>query len=770
MNTLRLEWGIPIGTAPEAPVSTDAPGDHVAVRSRRFASLSIKSLILLMLLFVSIGSNVVVGAIGYVNGTDSLRDAAYDRLIEVRDSRAREIVSLFDSIENSLLLASRDSAVADAEVAFDAGVRDLDDAGTAADTVDAAGAPAADPTSTDPASTPGVLTADQETELESYFTDDFGPAYADATGDTVDASSFLPTSPAAKYLLYHYTVAAAAGDQADDPAAVDDAGDGSTWSAAHAEFHDYLRRMATLLGFDDLALINAQGQVVYTVNKNVDLGADLVNGPYSFTSLAGAFDQAMASNVLDTVVFSDFAAYSPELSAPTSWVVTPIAGDESIVGALAVQLPVQRINDVMTGQGKWEDSGLGQTGEAYLVGSDAEHTMRSQSRDLVEDPKAYAKAAVAAGLSQSDADQAVKSGQSLLLQPVNGDAAKAAFDGKTGTVTTGNYLGRTTIAAYAPLSTHGLNWAIIAEIDSSEALAPVDDFTRTLAISSAILVAVVSLISVIIASLAVRPLRRLRDAARRIAAGEQGVLVEAGESDELADVAQAFNDMSRSLELKATLIDEQKAENERLLQTLMPEALAKRYKEGARTIVEEHQEVTVMFADIVGFEEYGRGMTSDKSLDILNDIFRSFDEAAEVLGVERVRSTRAGYLASCGLSVPRVDHSRRVVEFALEMQKIVERYGAQQGVHLALRAGLDTGTVTSGLVGRTHVVYDLWGDAVSLAFRLQGGAKEAGIFLTQRVVDKVADTLPFVDSGVVETSNGFQRVWRIDPASVERQR
>src|SRR5215217_7843256 len=93
----------------------DAPGDHVDTRARKRISLSIKSLLLLMLLLVSVGSNVVVGVIVYINGTESLRAAATARLIEVRDSRAREIVSLFDTIENSLLLASRDSAVVDAE-------------------------------------------------------------------------------------------------------------------------------------------------------------------------------------------------------------------------------------------------------------------------------------------------------------------------------------------------------------------------------------------------------------------------------------------------------------------------------------------------------------------------------------------------------------------------------------------------------------------------------------------------------------------------------
>lgn len=736
-------------------MNVDATGEHVAMRPRRRATLSIKSMLLLMLLAVSIGSNVVVGVIGYLNGTESLKDAAYDRLIEVRDSRSREVNSLFDSVENSLLLASRDSAVVDAEQAFAAGMRELENSAIAGDAVVAAGGEAGG----------SVLTPAQEEEVTAYFEDEFAPALEEATGEPADASSFIPASAAARYLLYHYQIA---GDSTAEPLSLFDAGDGSTWSAAHAQSHDYLRRMADLLQFDDLVLIDETGQIVYSVRKGIDLGADLVEGPYSFTSLANAFDTAMSTNQgLDTVVFSDFTHYSPSLGSPVAWVVAPLAGDNRAVGAIAVQLPVARINEVMTGGGNWTDSGLGESGEAYLVGGEPIATMRSLSRDLAEDPQQYARLAVAAGLPQEDADEAVASGETLLLQEVGTPVVRVALDGGIGTETTTNYLGASTIAAYAPFRSHGLKWAIIAEIDSAEALAPVDEFTKRLALSSAILVGIVSIISVIIAGLAVRPLRRLRDAARRIAAGEQGVQVEAGESDELADVAAAFNDMSRSLELKATLIDEQRAENDRLLSTLMPEALAKRYKEGARTIVQDHQEVTVLFADIVGFEEYGRGMTSEKGLDTLNDIFRAFDEAAELLGVERVRTTRQGYLASCGLSVPRVDHARRAVEFALEMQRIVERFGAQQGVDLSVRAGIDSGTVTSGLVGRSHVVYDLWGDAVSLAFRLQGGANEAGLFLTQRVVDKLAEKLPYTDSGVVETSAGFQRVWRIDPNAVE---
>lgn len=718
-------------------MTVDAQGEHAAARGRRRRSLSIKSLILLMLLLVSVGSNVVVGAIGYLNGTESLGDAAYDRLVEARDSRAREISSLFDTIENSLLLASRDSAVVDAGIAFTGAFAELEGSS-------------------------GLLTEEQEAELTAYFIDDFGPRLDAAKGEESDVSSFIPESAAARYLLYHYTV-----QGAENPAAVADAGDGSAWSSAHAEFHDYLRRLANLSDYPGLVLISTGGQIVYSVDKDVDLGADLVEGPYSYTNLALAFQQAMSGNRLDSVTFADFEPYAAALDAPTGWAVAPLASDDAIVGAIAVRLPVDRIDAVMTGGRSWSESGLGESGEVYLVGPD--NTMRSVSRELVENPDAYLEAATAAGTPPDVAEQAVESGQTLLLQPVTTEAAENALAGSSGVSTSGNYLNVQSISAFAPLSPDGtqLRWAIVAEIEASEALAPVEDFTTRLAISSAILVGVVSLLSVVISGLAVRPLRRLRDAARRIAAGEVGVQVEAGESDELADVAAAFNDMSRSLELKNQLLEEQRQENERLLRTLMPETVAKRYREGAKTIVQDHQEVTVLFADVVGFEEFSRTLDSEKALDLLNEIFRSFDEAAEEHGVERVRSTRAGYLASCGLTVPRIDNARRAVAFSLETARIVERFAAQQGAQLSIRVGIDTGTVTSGLVGRNSMVYDLWGDAVNLAFRIQGGATNDGVFLTQRVVDKIPDSLPYTDSGVVETSSGWQRVWRVDPDATE---
>ena len=303
---------------------------------------------------------------------------------------------------------------------------------------------------------------------------------------------------------------------------------------------------------------------------------------------------------------------------------------------------------------------------------------------------------------------------------------------------------------------------MIAQVDRSEALGPVDDFTRGLFLSTAAIVIVVSLLSVALARLIVRPLRSLRDGARAIAAGQEGVQVKAGFGDELADVASAFNEMSRSLEAKSAVIAEHERENERLVLSFMPAEMAERYKKGDEAIATDHQDVTVVFVDLVGFEVASAELSSTASLHLLNDVFQDFDEAAERIGVERVRTTRQGYLASCGLAVPRVDHARRALEFALALPDVVERWNARNGTDLSVRAGLDSGRATSGLVGQARVVYDLWGDAVNLAFRVSGDQGQSGVFATDRVIERARGDHRLEPAGEIETSAGVQRVWRVE--------
>lgn len=150
-----------------------------------------------------------------------------------------------------------------------------------------------------------------------------------------------------------------------------------------------------------------------------------------------------------------------------------------------------------------------------------------------------------------------------------------------------------------------------------------------------------------------------------------------------------------------------------------------------------------------------------EGVSLLNELVASFDRAAERTGVEKVRVLRSGYIASCGLVVPRVDHALRSVDFATEMWQAVQLFSAQHGVQLGLRVGIDSGKVTSGLVGGA-AIYDLWGDSVNLAFRTQAANREPGIYLTEAVHQRVRDAHTFSPAGEITTKTGEEPVWRLE--------
>lgn len=542
--------------------------------------------------------------------------------------------------------------------------------------------------------------------------------------------------------------------------ALSDAGDGSAWSAANAEYGEYFSGLVTELGYEDVLLLDPEGNVAYTAYKSVDLGVNMTEEPYANSSLTLAFQEAIRSGSLNQVVTTDFERYLPSLNVPTAWVLSPIGTATNLIGVLAIQVPITQINDVMTGGENWNAQGLGETGEVYLVGQD--RLMRSTSRLLVESPDTYAETVISNGTPTSVAERIVEVGGTVQLQPVDFEASNRALSGETGTALEADYTNGNSLVAYAPLEIEGLSWGIVAHEDEAEAFAPVTEFTRNILLSTLAILLLVSLLSLLLAQVFTRPVKALVDAVRRVAGGDLAVQVPATSRDEFGDLGGAFNDMASSLRIKQELIDEQKIENDKLMHTLMPETVAKRYREGEETISQDHQDVSVVFAELVGFDDFASSLSSDEELAQLNVLVRGFDDAAEKVGVEKVRTLRGGYLASSGLIVPRVDNVRRSVDFAKEMRAVVQRFNAQNGTSLDLRAGVDSGTVTSGLVGRASLAYDLWGDAVNLAHRVRSVTDQPGIYVSQSVRDRMMDSVTFAEAGTVEIKGAPQVVWRIE--------
>nr|WP_231988518.1 adenylate/guanylate cyclase domain-containing protein [Mycobacterium sp. 1274761.0] len=681
-----------------------------------------------MLLTTSILSAAVVGAIGFHSGRTSLRASVFDRLTEIRASQSRQLEAKFTDLQRVLISYARGTTLTEAVQAYSTAFNQLNAAPT------------------NPA---------QWQSIVAYYDNEFRKREKDQTGEDVDVDALLPVSNAQRYLQAYYTAPFRDWDKAIE---LDDARDGSAWSAANARFNDFFRTIVLRFQFEDALLLDTAGNVVYSAYKGVDLGTNILTGPYRGSSLRGAYEKAMSANTVDYVGVTDFSDYQPA-DEPTAWLLAPVGKPGTAEGVLALQFPISSINRLMTVDKQWEAAGMGKTGETFLVGPDG--LMRSDSRLFLEDPDAFKRAVIDEGTPPEVAEESIRQHGTTLVQPVESEATRSAQRGQTGTIIGDDYLGRRTLQAYAPLNLDGLNWSIIAKIDTSEAFAPVTSFTRTLVVSTAVIIFLVSLGAMLLARLFVRPIRRLEAGAQQISAGDYHVIVPVESRDEFGDLTVAFNDMSRNLAIKEELLAEQRRENDRLLRSLMPEPVVQRYREGEETIAQDHQNVTVIFADIMGLNQLGEEISSEELLAIVNKLTRQFDAAAEDLGVEQVRTLHDGYLASCGLSVPRLDNVRRTVDFAVEMQRTIERFNAETGHNLGLRAGIDTGAVTSGLVGRTTLAYDMWGSAVDLAYQVHRGAPQPGIYVSSAVYDVMRDSRDFAAADDVSVDGQQQPIWRL---------
>ena len=684
---------------------------------------------MVMLLVSSLASLAVICGVEYIAGRHALLPAASERMVELREAQTRAIEMLFADLTNSLVVYSRGSTADEAVQAFTAGFDQLADAPT----------------------DPG-----QQRALENFYTNKLIKPIQQATGQKLDIAALLPSSNAQKYLQVHYTVPASGAS-----AAPDDAGDGSAWSAANARFNNYFREIATRFEYRDAILLDTRGNLVYSANKGPALGTNILTGPYRESNLRDAYEKAMAADSIDFVWITDFHPFQAALGMPIAWLVSPINSAGKTNGVLALPLPISKVNRIMTVDQHWKAAGMGATAETYLAGPDG--LMRSDSRLFLQDPEKYKHDAVAAGTPPDIVEKAIRWHGTTLVQPVETAAVRAAQRGQTGTLIDTGYLGGRELAAYAPLHVPNsdLRWSILATRDSVEAYDRIESFTRTLVLTTAALVFVICVAAMLVAQIFVRPLRRLQAGAQEISAGTYDITVPVTSRDEIGDLTVAFNEMSRNLQIKDELLTEQRKENDRLLLSLMPEPIVRRYRDGEQTIAQEHQDVAVIFADIVGLDEISNGLSGNELVGIIDELVREVDSAAETLGVESVRTVHNGFLASCGLNVPRLDSVPRTIDFAIEMQRIIERFNSRTGHHLSIRAGVNTGNVISGLVGQTSVIYDMWGAAVNLAHQMRSGATESGVYVTSEVYELMRDIRQFTPAGSIVVDGSEQPIWRL---------
>jgi len=191
------------------------------------------------------------------------------------------------------------------------------------------------------------------------------------------------------------------------------------------------------------------------------------------------------------------------------------------------------------------------------------------------------------------------------------------------------------------------------------------------------------------------------------------------------------------------------AESERLLLNVLPAPVAARLKAQEGVIADHHPAVTVLFADIVGFTPLAARLSAEELVDLLDRIFASWDALATRLGVEKIKTIGDAYMVAGGIPAPRDDHAEAIAEMALEMGPAVRGCAEQTGMPLEVRIGIDTGPVVAGVIGRAKFIYDLWGDTVNTASRMESHAEVGTIQVTERLHERLRDRYELRPRGTV---------------------
>ena len=197
-------------------------------------------------------------------------------------------------------------------------------------------------------------------------------------------------------------------------------------------------------------------------------------------------------------------------------------------------------------------------------------------------------------------------------------------------------------------------------------------------------------------------------------------------------------------------IQVEQEKSERLLLNILPKLVAERLKDNHQIIADDFESVTVLFADIVGFTNRSAQIPASELVTWLNEIFSTFDALAEKHRLEKIKTIGDAYMVAGGLPTPCPDHTQNVANMALDMLAVVEGLNNGRSHPFNLRIGIDTGPVVAGVIGTRKFIYDLWGDTVNTASRMESHGLPGKIQVTQAVYEQLQHEYAFEERGLIE--------------------
>lgn len=410
-----------------------------------FNSLKLKSKLIIAFGVFGILPAIVMAWIAWTNAQNSLLNAAEKQLMAKRDGSAHAVSTLLETMRGQVLTTADSVMTQDAMRAFSEGYENYLQEFEGKPSKEAA-----------------------ISSLTNYYQSQFGNEYknqnggADVSGIEKKISSLSPNGMALQYSYISNNPNPLGSKQL-----LKAANDGTSWSQAHLKYHNGFKSFYENFGIYDVFLVEPKdGVIVYSVFKELDFATSLVNGPYANSGIGEAYKKA-ASGTAGQSYMTDLAKYRPSYEAPASFISSRIEEDGKLLGVLIFQVPVAQIEAIMTSQGKWKESGFGQSGEVYLVGQD--RRMRSQGRELVEKYDEYMASATTLQ-SKEDLEYMEHKKTTVLAAVIDIEPVEAALSGKRGFMKTTSQTGESILSAYAPVKIGDVEWAVVSEVRTDEAL------------------------------------------------------------------------------------------------------------------------------------------------------------------------------------------------------------------------------------------------------------------------------------------------------------
>jgi class 3 adenylate cyclase len=229
---------------------------------------------------------------------------------------------------------------------------------------------------------------------------------------------------------------------------------------------------------------------------------------------------------------------------------------------------------------------------------------------------------------------------------------------------------------------------------------------------------------------------------------ERHLGIKAGANDflskpvDLKDVILRVGNAVQSKLLRDQLQAEQE-KSERLLLNILPKPIADRMKNGETNIADSHPDTTVLLAELVGFTSLSTNLDPWQVFQLLNEVFSAFDVLVEEHGLEKIKTNGASYMVAGGISVPRLDHAEAMAALAIRLREEIERFNEKHATAIQIQIGICTGMVIAGIIGREKFTYDVWGETVNLACRLEATGQPGKIQISESTYGRVEDKYQF---------------------------